>query len=362
MMAAEAVVIDTGSYLTKAGFAGEDVPRAVFSSTVGSTPAIKDASGNSAGPSLRYPIERGIVVDWEALETLWRHMFERELSIIPEEHPVLIADRNLEFREGDREKTIEIMFETFHVPAFYVALQPLLSLYATGKTTGVVLESGDGITHSVPIYEGYPLSHAVCRLKLAGRDLTDYLVLLLQARGYQLSTTTERETTRGIKEAMCYVVENFEKEMESSVSDPTLVERTYELPDGQVITLGNECYRVAETLFQPAFLGSEDEGIHMLLLDSIAKCDVCIRRDMYMNVVISGGNTLYPGITKRLQAELKSLVHPMQTIKIADPPNRLHSPWIGGSILGSLSVFGQIWIPQKDYHETGPSIVHQRCF
>src|SRR3989338_190082 len=327
MMAAEAVVIDTGSYLTKAGFAGEDVPRAVFSSTVGSTPAIKDASGNSAGPSLRYPIERGIVVDWEALETLWRNMFE-----------------------------------TFHVPAFYVALQPLLSLYATGKTTGVVLESGDGITHSVPIYEGYPLSHAVCRLKLAGRDLTDYLVLLLQARGYQLSTTTERETTRGIKEAMCYVVENFEKEMESSVSDPTLVERTYELPDGQVITLGNECYRVAETLFQPAFLGSEDEGIHMLLLDSIAKCDVCIRRDMYMNVVISGGNTLYPGITKRLQAELKSLVHPMQTIKIAGPPNRLHSPWIGGSILGSLSVFGQIWMPQKDYHETGPSIVHQRCF
>merc|ERR1712042_379734 len=296
---AAALVIDNGSGMVKCGFAGDDAPRAVFPSVIcrprhvsvmvgmGNKDAyVGDEAQSKRGIlSLKYPIEHGIVTSWDDMEKVWHHTFNNELRISPDESPHLHSEAPLN-PKSNREKLVQLVFDI-----------------------------GDGVSHAVPIYEGYALPHAILRLDLAGRDLTDYLMKIMTERGHSLITTAEREIVRDIKEKLCYVALDFEQEMATAASSSS-IEKSYELPDGQIVTVGNERFRCPESMFRPSFLGMEVVGIHEGCFNSIMKCDIDIRKDLYANTVLSGGSTMYPGIADRMQKEITSMAPSTMKIKI----------------------------------------------
>jgi len=366
-------VVDNGSGMVKAGLAGEDAPSNVFPSIIG-RPKHKgimvgmdqkeayvgdEAQAKRGILTLKYPIANGIINNWDDMEKIWHHTFYNELRIAPEEHPILLTEAPMN-PKSNREKMISMMFETFQAPASYIQIQAILSLYSSGRTTGIVLDSGDGVSHTVPIYEGYALAHAIKRLDLAGRALTEYMKKVLHESGYAFTTSAETETVRDIKENLSYIALDYEAELLKAENASDL-DVTYELPDGNTITVGKERFQCPEALFDPKLTGMEAEGIHLLTFNSIMKTDLDIRKDLYENIVLSGGTTMFDGIGDRMTSELTALAPSTMQIKVIAPPERKFSVWIGGSILSSLSTFANMWILHDEFSEVGPTIVHRKC-
>jgi centractin len=279
----------------------------------------------------------GIVTNWFDMELIFNHVYS-ELNCLSEQHPVLLTQAPLNSKKN-RDVSAQLFFETYNVPALFFSVQAVLALYASGKTTGIVLDIGDGVSHSVPVYQGFAVSHAIQRLDLAGRNITSHLQLLLRKSGYCLDTSAEFDIVRQIKEKSCYLSSNPQKEEQDFQKD------SYILPDGNIIKLGSERFLAPEILFQPHLIGCEHLGVHQLLVDCINRVDMDIRKSMFTNIVLSGGTTLTKGICSnlgfgdRLLKETKKLAQRDIKIKIHAPPERTYSTWVGGSILASLSIF-----------------------
>lgn len=252
---------------------------------------------------------------------------------------------------------VQVLFETFNVPAAYAMPTAPLALYASGYTTGVSVEIGESRINVVPVYEGCVLPHAVVTLPFGGRDMTDYLMKIMSERGYSFTTTVERDIVRDIKEKFAFVAHNFVAETQK---DPSLIQQGYELPDGQVISIDSELFRVAEVLFQPAMLGSECMGIHEAAYAAIMKVDVDLRKDLYASIVLSGGTSKLRGLASRLEREVISLAPSSMRVRIRQTGSSC-ATWTGGSIVASLSSMESQWITKADYDEKGPHACASIC-
>lgn len=278
-------------------------------------------------------------------------MYSKEcLSIKSEEHPLLLTEAPLNPHKN-RVKAAELFFETFNVPAMFVAPQALLSLYASGRTTGVVVDCGDGVTHVVPCYEGMALPHAIRRVDLGGRDVTDRLQLLLRRGGCALQTSSEREVVRQIKEECCRLV------IDSKEKDDKAEYQTYRLPDGEVINIGPEAHQAPELLFRPELIGSEEPGVHSCVHQALMLSDRDLRSVLSKQILLAGGSTLTRGFGDRLLHDLKKISPQGTKIVISAPPQRHLSTWVGGSILAALSTFNSMWTTRAEYQEHGARLL-----
>ncbi|WVO22252.1 actin-2 [Cryptococcus decagattii] len=364
------VVIDNGSGNIKAGFAGEEQPSCYIPSFVGRPKHLRVMAGAIQDNlfigrraqefrgllKIKYPMEHGVVMDWDDMERIWGWVYGEGLKALSEEHPVLLTEAPLNPRQN-RDIAAQIFFETFNVPAFFTSVQAVLSLYSSGRTTGIVLDSGDGVTHAVPVFEGFSMPHAVRRIDLAGRDITDHLQLLLRKAGHNLHTSAEKEVVRTIKEKTCYLALNPAKEEK----DQSGAWEEFRLPDGKVIQLGTERFLAPEILFNPELVGQEYPGVHQVIVDSINRTDLDLRKSLFSNIVLSGGSTLCTGFGDRLLNEVKKLALKDVKLKIYAPPERKYSTWIGGSILAGLSTFKKMWVSADEYKED-PDIIHKKAF
>lgn len=368
------VVIDNGSGTIKAGFAGDEEPKCIIPNYVGRPKYVRVMAGGLAGDtfigrsaqqhrgllSIKYPMEHGIVVDWNDMELIWHYIYSKEqLQTFAEEHPVLITESPSNPRRN-RERTAEILFETFNVPALFMSMQAVLSLYASGRTTGVVLDSGDGITQAVPIYEGFALPFSIVRTDVAGRDITKFLKFLIRKEGLLLNTTAEFEVVKKLKEQACYVTSSPLRALDDLAATGDSERMSYTLPDGRSIEIGTSSrIKAPEILFRPDLIGSECEGIHEVLINSIAKSDLELRKVFLENIVLSGGSTLFRGFGERLLGEVKK-ASPKSHIKIFSSPKRLYSTWTGGSILANLDSFKRMCISKREYEEDGQRAIHRK--
>ncbi|KAK9457950.1 actin family [Dipodascopsis uninucleata] len=379
-------VLDNGSGEIKAGFAGSEHPQVFFPTYVGRPKHTRVMAGAREGDyfvgpeaqelrgllKIRYPVEHGIITDWADMERIWSYVYSQGLKIQSEDHPVLLTEAPLNPRRN-RAKAAEVLFETFNVPAMFVSVQAVLALYASGRTTGLVLDAGDGVCHAVPIYEGFAVTNAVRRVDVAGREVTDQLAVLLRKHaGITMHTSAEREIVRQIKEKMCYVAADLRKEeREARKNEMTSVTKSagaigsvtklsadeFVLPDGNILRLGAERFRAPEVLFDPSILGLEYPGYPDMLEECLGRTDVDLRRPLYSNIVLSGGSTLLRGFGDRMLAEMKTRAPRDVKLRIYAPPERKYSTWIGGSILAGLSTFRKMWVSVEEWHEN-PELIH----
>ncbi|KAL0478991.1 actin [Acrasis kona] len=388
------VVIDPGSGVFKAGRAGEEFPQHCFQTVVGVHKTFDEsvimkrkkkeigkilsardgteaengyaeqyvvgekALEQRAELELSYPVERGNVQDWEQMEYIYEHVFLDLLEVEPEETFVLLTETPFTSRKS-RETTAELLFEVFGIAALHIMQQPVLSLYASGRTTGLVIDSGDAVTHAVPVYDGYPLNHSIERLNLGGRDVTNNLQRILLERGVNLSTTSEHHFAREVKEELGYVSLNFDDDADWS-SPESKFEKKFRLPDGQFITIGKELFRCTEIMFNPQLVGSEALGLHDMAFRAWESCEVDVRNGLYNNIVLSGGNTLFTNFKERITRDLCGKTNSYRPFRVYSDSLRQFSSWIGGSVMASMGTFEKYAVSFDEYQDHGSSIIHNR--
>eukprot|EP00330_Aristerostoma_sp_ATCC50986_P000497 CAMPEP_0114580486 /NCGR_PEP_ID=MMETSP0125-20121206/4761_1 /TAXON_ID=485358 ORGANISM="Aristerostoma sp., Strain ATCC 50986" /NCGR_SAMPLE_ID=MMETSP0125 /ASSEMBLY_ACC=CAM_ASM_000245 /LENGTH=301 /DNA_ID=CAMNT_0001772075 /DNA_START=47 /DNA_END=952 /DNA_ORIENTATION=+ len=266
--------------------------------------------GDEAAPyrsmlELSHPIDEGVVKDWDDMEIIWDYAFNKKMKINPEESRVLMTEAALNPIKN-REKTCEILFEKFGISQIQMGVQALLAIFAEGLYSAAVLDSGDGVTHCIPIYDGKILKHQVERINIAGRHVTNYLVKLLLMRGYAFNSTADFETVREIKEKSCFASCDIGLDRKLSKETTAHIEE-YRLPDQTLIKIEKERFEAPELMFNPLGAGFEMRSCHELVFECINACPMDCRPSLYENIVLSGGTTMFPGFPTRLENEVTAL-------------------------------------------------------
>jgi actin-related protein len=365
----DTIVFDNGTSTIKVGYAGQNQPRFIVPNVVG-TPKPgslmvgiqnkeyfvgQEALAKEKLLDLVNPIKNGMVDNWQCMEELWQHIFVNELHVDSENFHVVMGEKPLTSAQN-REKMIQVFFETFNVSGFFYCEQAVLALFSSGRTTGIVLDAGSGLQRCVPVYEGYTIPHAVIVSDLSGSILTDFMSKVLQERNPAMADVP-RPCIRAVKERLCYVPLDFQAEVQAPEQRGSM-----KMPNGQFMECGNERFRCPELLFDPSMNEMSCEGIHQSLFNSIMRCDIDIRKDLYKNIVLCGGTSMFQGFSERIEKEVIALAPPSMKVRVFAPPERRNSVWLGGSVLGAQEFFKErMAVSKSEYKEQGVQIVHWKC-
>ncbi|CAN1147657.1 Actin-related protein 2 [Linum perenne] len=350
------VVCDNGTGYVKCGFAGENFPTSVFPCVVGRPMLRFEESlmehqltdivvGESCAElrhqlDISYPVNNGIIQNWDDMGHVWDHAFFSELKIDPAECKILLTDPPLNPKKN-RELMIETMFEKYNFAGLFIQIQAVLTLYAQGLLTGLVIDSGDGVTHVVPVVDGFSFPHLTKRMNVAGRHITSYLIDLLSRRG-----------------------DDYKREYQLGL-ETTILVKHYTLPDGRTIKVGTERFQAPEALFTPELIDVEGDGMADMVFRCIQEMDIDNRLMLYQHIVLSGGSTMYPGLPSRLEKEIQDRYLDVVLkgnkdglkklrLRIEDPPRRKHMVYLGGAVLaGIMKDSPDFWISREDYLEDG---------
>ncbi|KAJ1944235.1 NuA4 histone acetyltransferase subunit [Linderina macrospora] len=441
-----ALVIDVGSTWTRAGFAGEDMPKAYFPSHVGyveaeveatetvdaptSKPSTEtdaesngrpaEANGSTTKHKTRHyyvgdsesaawranmeigkPLEHGLVKDWDIYEKIWEYALKSRLHVNPADHPVMVSEAAWN-TSALREKLVEMAFEKFNSPAFYVCKTPVLAAFGTGKHTGLVVDVGGDMASACGVYEGFCLSKTIVKQELGGELLSEQILAMLKNNQQYEPTpifdikakaavetlqqpqidrfgrpgTTDSflhdmrlRTVQELKEATCEFIEIPFSEQNAGARP----HKPFEFPDGFNMSVGSARFKIPEILFDPnnymvkrpkRLENVQLMGLHELAIKSVVASDIDLRPQLLNNVVLAGaGASLFPAYADRMSFMLSNSI-PGGKIKLHAPntnTERKMSSWLGGSILASLGTFHQLWISRAEYDEHGASIVDKKC-
>ena len=359
------IVIDNGSYMIRAGSAGEEGPSCIIPTLVGKPKRSHMCGGKEelyigdkaeekrAILNNERPIKNGVITNWDNMENLWSYTFSK-LNKLPEEYPILMTEP-LNSSKEDREHITEILFETYDAYSFCMQPSATFALYASGKTAGCVVDCGYEKSRVIPVYEGFSLSECMTSMDIGGNDLDEYLQRELR-RQYYFNDTYNINEFRKMKEAYCYVSVDNEKEED-------ILMEYYSMPDGYDICIKNERVSVPEMMFSCNTSGnSRYQGIHQATCKTILKCDTDLHKEFFGNIVLAGGCTKFSGFGERMQKEVESISPANVKVTVQVCPNRDCMAWVGGSVFTYLSSFQKMCISREEYNEKGSAVVNNVCF
>lgn len=293
------------------------------------------------------------------MERIWHKVFYNELRADPSECSVILSEVTGNTR-GNREKMAQIMFETFNVPTLCIGNQSYFSLCSSGRTTGINVELGEGITAAVPFSNGQKVEQSINKINICGHELYDYFNRLLTEIGFYSITSMDKLSARDMMEKLCYVALDFDKEVQKAknTSECDIYYKTYD--NNKSILLNDARFCCPELLFNPSLNGFSYDSIHKLVVKSIESCPANMKKDLYANIILSGGPTMFEGFQERLEKEIKLSSPSKYNAKVAASPERMYATWIGQSIWGSLATYPSSVVSHSSYNENGPSIIHSK--
>ena len=373
------IIVDVGSGEIKAGFSGEEKPKILFKNFIGEPKYKKvlqpfnkehqelneryigeDCDKYMGIIKLRYPVNHGIFSSEADILSIFNYLYSK-LNLNPDEiaqHPVLITEPLLN-PYTNREKIANILFDDLGVPALFFASQPILSLFSTSSTTGTVLESGEGVTQSCVIYEGYSLPNSYERFDYGGADVSKYLQILLTKKGYQFYNSTEFRLVNEMKENSCFCLsDNINIDINNARKGLNKNPINYYLPDGTTISIGEESLLAPEILFNTELMGKEYLSFTDIIMSSINKIDIQLRYKSYENILLSGGNTCFNGLYEQLHTELKNKLIKNMKINLNKTDKPEFCCWIGGNIISTLEIFKKMWVTRNEWNEKGSKVIH----